>query len=100
MWHLPLLILFQSRVLPLLHISNKFVVYGTYWLWGLFVIFPLAFLSYILTEKPWMKLGDRWRGAIEKQRREKLKARAALPAPSLTTAGETNTVAPQEAVSR
>jgi peptidoglycan/LPS O-acetylase OafA/YrhL len=100
MWHLPLLILFQSRVLPLLHISNKFVAYSTYWLWGLFVIFPFAFLSYLLTEKPWMKQGDRWRGMIEKQHRERLKAQAALEASPLTPAGETNAAPPQEAVSR
>jgi peptidoglycan/LPS O-acetylase OafA/YrhL len=96
MWHLPLLILFQSQVLPLLHISNKFLAYSTYWVWGLLVIFPLAFLSYMLVEKPWMKLGDRWRGVIEKQHREKLKARAALPAPQ-PVVGE---AAPQEAVTR
>ena len=100
MWHLPLLILFQSRVLPLLHISNKFVAYSTYWLWGFIVIFPIAFLSFILTEKPWMKLGDRWRGQIEKQHRERLKARAALVSSTSVAVEETNTVAPKEAVSR
>ena len=100
MWHLPLLVLFELRVLPLLHISNKFLAYGTYWIWGFFVIFPLAFLSYMLVEKPWMTLGDRWRSAIEKQHREKLKARAALAIPSSIAVEEANAGAPQEAVSR
>jgi len=31
--------------------------------------------------EPWMTLGDRWRSTIEKQHREKLKARAALAIP-------------------
>jgi len=97
MWHLPLLILFQSQVLPLLHLTNKFAVYGTFWIWGIFVIFPFAFLSYMLIEKPWMKQGDRWRSVIEKKHREKLKA---LKLPQTEVADEANAAAPQEAMSR
>src|SRR5579863_9210440 len=99
MWHLPLLILYQSRVLPLFHISNKYLAYSTYWLWGLLVIFPFAFLSYLLVEKPWMKLGDRWLGQIEKQYSGRLKERAAVIAPS-AVGGDTSAVEPREAVSR
>ncbi len=100
MWHLPLLVLFQSRVLPLLHISNKYVAYGTYWLWGFCVIFPFAFLSYIVMEKPWMKLGDRWRTSIEKQHRARLKTKSELAVSSSTTVEATSATSPQEAVSR
>jgi peptidoglycan/LPS O-acetylase OafA/YrhL len=100
MWHLPLLVLFGTRILPLLHISNKFVVYGTYWIWGIFVVFPFAFLSFMLVEKPWMKLGDRWRAVIEKKHRERLKASAELISPSSIAVESANATAPQEAVSR
>jgi len=74
-WHLPLLVLFQSRVVPLLqglHL-NRFAIYSLYWIWVLVIIFPFAFLSYLIVEKPWMKLGDHWRVVIEKKHRETLK---------------------------
>ncbi|GAC1565274.1 MAG: hypothetical protein NVS3B14_02460 [Ktedonobacteraceae bacterium] len=94
MWHLPLLVLFLTRIVPLLHLTNKFAVYVSLWIWGIFVVFPFAFLSYMLVEKPWMKLGDRWRSVIEKKHREKLKTLAALATPQPAVAE----VAPQEAV--
>jgi len=78
-WHLPLLVLFQSRVMPLLQYLhlNRYATYSLYWLWVLLIIFPFAFLSYLIVEKPWMKLGDHWRIAIEKSHREKLKMQEA-----------------------
>ena len=72
-WHLPLLVLFQTRVIPMFHGLNRLAVYSMYWYWAIVVIFPFAFLSYLIIEKPWMKLGDSWRVAIEKKHREKLK---------------------------
>jgi len=74
-WHLPLLVLFQSRVMPLLQVlrMNRFEIYGLYWFWVLIVIFPFAFLSYLIVEKPWMKLGDHWRVVIEEKQHEKQK---------------------------
>ena len=74
-WHLPLLVLFQSRIVPLLqglHL-NRYAIYGLYWFWVLVIVFPFAFLSYLIVEKPWMKLGDHWRVVIEKKHRETLK---------------------------
>ncbi len=74
-WHLPLLVLFQTRVLPLFHLKNIYVIYAGYWLWAVFVIFPFAVFFYNVIEKPFMRLGDRWRKAIENKYAEKLKAR-------------------------
>ncbi|HWZ19938.1 MAG TPA: acyltransferase [Ktedonobacteraceae bacterium] len=74
-WHLPLLLLFQSRVLPMFHGLNRLATYSMYWYWAIAVIFPFAFLSYLIVERPWMRLGDRWRVVIEKKHREKLKMR-------------------------
>ncbi len=71
-WHLPLLLLLQSRVLPMFHGLNRFVTYGMFVYWAIAVIFPFAFLSYLIVERPWMRLGDRWRVEIEKRHREKL----------------------------
>jgi peptidoglycan/LPS O-acetylase OafA/YrhL len=74
-WHLPLLVLFQSRLAPLLqglHL-NRYEIYSLYWVWMLLFIFPFAFLSYLIVERPWMRLGDRWRVSIEKKHRETLK---------------------------
>jgi peptidoglycan/LPS O-acetylase OafA/YrhL len=78
-WHLPLLVLFQSRVMPLFQglNLNRYITYSLYWLWALAIIFPLAFLSYLIVEKPWMKLGDQWRLVLEKSHREKLKVQEA-----------------------
>ena len=69
-WHLALLVLFQSRVLPLFHLTNIYVIYLLYWLWVLLVIFPFALLSFLFIEKPFMRLGDRLRKTIEKKYRE------------------------------
>jgi peptidoglycan/LPS O-acetylase OafA/YrhL len=72
MWHLPLLDVFGTYVLPHFHIQNHYFAYSLYWIWALLVIFPVALLSYVMVEKPWMKLGDQWRRSIEKNHREKL----------------------------
>jgi peptidoglycan/LPS O-acetylase OafA/YrhL len=86
-WHLPLLVLFQSRIIPLLqglHL-NRYETYSLYWLWMLLVIFPFAFLSYLIVEKPWMKLGDHWRGIIQTKQREKLKLQEDRTSPQQTS---------------
>jgi peptidoglycan/LPS O-acetylase OafA/YrhL len=72
-WHLPLIVLFQTRVLPLIHGLNRYEIYSLLCVWVLLIVFPFAFLSYLIVEKPWMKLGDQWRFVIEKKHREKLK---------------------------
>lgn len=72
-WHLPLLIFFQSRVLPLFPgLSNPpsysldyYLAYMLSWLWALLVIIPFCFCYYVCIEKPGMKLGNRWRKTIE-----------------------------------
>lgn len=82
-WHLPLLVLFVTRVLPVFHLTNVYVIYLLYWLWVLLVIFPFSLLFFTLIEKPFMRLGDRLRNAIESKHFEKSKLReqAAQPAP-------------------
>lgn len=72
MWHLPLLDVFGTYVLPHFHIQNYYFAYSLYWVWALLVIFPVALLSYAIVEKPWMTLGDRWRRSIEKNHQERL----------------------------
>lgn len=78
MWHLPLLIFLQSEILPHLHGLNRYTTYGIFWLWALLVVLPFALLSYLVVEKPWMKLGDDWRRTIEKRAREHAARPAAL----------------------
>lgn len=99
MWHLPLLILFMSRVLPLFHGLNRYTTYGLFWLWALMVVFPFAFLSFILVEKPWMKLGEQWRRGIEKRHWEELKRREAALV-SKQEDGKEAASFPQEAITR
>jgi peptidoglycan/LPS O-acetylase OafA/YrhL len=73
-WHLPFLVLFQTRVLPHLHLKNIYVIYLGYWLWAVFVLFPFCVIFYNVVEKPFMRLGDYWRKIIEKKSAAKLKA--------------------------
>lgn len=102
-WHLPLLVLFQSRVVPLLqnlHL-NRYAIYSLFWLWVVVIIFPFSFLFYLLIEKPWMKLGDQWRGVLEKNQREELKRReAAVAHQQLMMEQESTSALPQEAVTK
>ncbi len=102
-WHLPLLVLFQSRVMPLLqglHL-NRFAIYSLYWVWVLLIIFPFSFLSYLIVEKPWMRLGDHWRVVIEKNHREKLKKQEDQAARQQTyTEQEVAPTLPQEAITK
>jgi len=99
MWHLPLLILFATRILPLFHSLNQYTTYSLHWLWALLVIFPFAFLSYLMVEKPWMKLGDQWRRVIEKNHREELKKREAQLSRQQALA-EQEAALPQEAITK
>ena len=68
-WHLPLLI-FLSQHLPT-HLAgmNRYTIYAINWVWVLVIIVPVAVLSYVLFEKPWMQLGDDLRRKIEKRHR-------------------------------
>jgi peptidoglycan/LPS O-acetylase OafA/YrhL len=103
MWHLPLLLLFETRVLPLFHSLNlnRYVSYSLFWLWALVIIFPFAFLSYLIIEKPWMKLGDQWRVVLEKNHREELKRpEAAVARQQVALEQGTATALPQEAVTK
>jgi peptidoglycan/LPS O-acetylase OafA/YrhL len=80
-WHLPLLTLFNTRVLPLLHVQNVYKIYSLYWLWVLLVIFPFALLFFTLVEKPFMRIGDRCRKVIERRYGAKREAPEASPTP-------------------
>src|SRR5260370_4521654 len=85
-WHLPLIVLFQMRVLPvffcnltypLAYNPQAFLIYGLYWLWLVVVIVPFCFFCYMFVEKPGMRLSDRWRKAIEARRRARLEEKTA-----------------------
>ncbi len=101
MWHLPLLVLFATRVLPLFHGLglNRYMTYSLYWLWALVIVFPFAFLSFLIVEKPWMKLGDQWRIALEKSYREKLRVQEAQSTRQQMVMEQENAL-PQEAITK
>jgi len=72
-----------------------------YWYWAIVVIFPFAFLSYLIVERPWMKLGDHWRIDIEKNHRKKLKMQEERVTRQETcVAQEDAPTLPQEAVTK
>jgi peptidoglycan/LPS O-acetylase OafA/YrhL len=102
-WHIPLLVLFQSRIMPLLQglQLNRYESYSLYWVWMLLIIFPFAFLFYLLVERPWIRLGDRWRISIEKKHREILKMRGEQGTRQETgTEQEGAFTLPQEAITK
>jgi len=72
-WHLPLLQLFESLLARLPGLPF-YAGYALYWVWAALVIVPFCLLTYIFIEKPGMKLGDRWRKAIEARHRTRFQA--------------------------
>lgn len=78
-WHLPFIVLFQTRILPLLSISNGLLAYALYWVWALVVIIPFCLLYYTFVEKPGMKLGDRWRKVLEARARSRISSTSEVP---------------------
>lgn len=70
-WHLPL---FQFLGFLLAYIPGLpfYPGYALYWVWAVVVIVPFCLFVYILIEKPGMKLGDRWRKAIEARHKARL----------------------------
>lgn len=72
-WHLPLLQLLEALLARLPGLPF-YAGYALYWVWAAFVIVPFCLLTYILIEKPGMKLGDRWRKAIEARHKAHLQA--------------------------
>jgi len=77
-WHLPLIVLFQARVQPLLPPMNRFVTYGLYWVWLCVAIIPFCILYYAFIERPGIKLGDQWRKKIELRYQTRVKERDAV----------------------
>ncbi|MGI9059912.1 MAG: acyltransferase family protein [Ktedonobacteraceae bacterium] len=60
MWHLPLLVFFMTHVDRYIPSGNHFLVYSLYWLWIACIIIPFCYLSFLLVEKPWIKIGSRF----------------------------------------
>src|SRR5258708_16524206 len=60
MWHLPLLVLFATRVLPYIHGLNRYTSYSLYLLWVLLLVFPFAFLSFLIVKKTCLLLVYHW----------------------------------------
>src|SRR5436305_5777050 len=100
-WHLPLLLLFQSLVLSMFHGLNRLATYSMYWYWAIVVIFPFAFLSYLIVERPWMRLGDKWRVVIEKKHRDMLNVQEMqTPAQESYSERKGTPELPQEAITK
>ncbi|MGI9062022.1 MAG: acyltransferase family protein [Ktedonobacteraceae bacterium] len=66
MWHLPLILIFLNYVGKHLKGWNIAVVFGMYWGWVALIVVPFSFLMFMLVEKPWMRLGERFRQPIRK----------------------------------
>ncbi len=60
-WHLPLLDFYHDKIVPHLNLSGARSIYLSYWLWVLICVIPVATASYLLVERPWMKLRARTR---------------------------------------
>ena len=58
-WHLPLLLLFHTYVVPLILHWRGYMVYGTYWIFVIAVVIPFSKLFYRLLEQPGIDFG-RW----------------------------------------
>lgn len=67
MWHIPLLGIFLTYILPHLHLSYG-LAFALCWAWVVFVILPFTVVFYLLIEKPWMEVSDR---LLRNKRRQK-----------------------------
>lgn len=65
-WHLPIMTLFETRVIPLFVQKGTLDFYALTGISVLLVTFPFCLCVYIWIEKPWIKRSDRWRRQIEK----------------------------------
>lgn len=70
MWHLPLIGFFLTNVGIHLQGWSPALVWVIYWGWVLVVVIPISLLSYLLVEKPWIRLGERFRPHTERPRTE------------------------------
>ncbi len=72
-WHLPLIVLFQTQILqPFFPHLNHYIAYLLYWVWVFIVIVPFCVLYYAFIERPGIRLGDRWRKTIEVHRNARM----------------------------
>jgi peptidoglycan/LPS O-acetylase OafA/YrhL len=69
-WHLPLMT-FGHYLMPGYDHWNKFAAYGFDWAWMILVALPFCILLYALIERPGMKIGSRWRKALEARYRSR-----------------------------
>ncbi|HEY0755712.1 MAG TPA: acyltransferase [Ktedonobacteraceae bacterium] len=84
-WHLPMLQLFEF-LLTLFPGLNFYAGYLLSWAWILLVVFPFCLCYYIVVEKPGIKLGDRWRKALEARYKDRLQQVQVSVSESQTTA--------------
>lgn len=72
-WHLPILTFGRSLIPNYAHL-NKYLAYTFGWVWIIVVAVPFCVLYYAFIERLGMKLGDRWRKALEARHRAALKS--------------------------
>jgi peptidoglycan/LPS O-acetylase OafA/YrhL len=65
MWHLPLLDFYHEKIVPHLNLGGDRITYLSYWVWVLICVIPVATASYLLVERPWMKLRAKARKKTE-----------------------------------
>jgi len=72
MWHVPLIAFIANNFIGELHGWHRSIEYGILWGWVLAVVFPVSFLSFILIEKPFVRLGEKVRRAtLDKRKQER-----------------------------
>lgn len=59
MWHLPLLNFFRNTLLPQQMQKQVYPTYFYYWAWAITAVVLVATASYLLIEKPWLRLAKR-----------------------------------------
>ncbi|MGH2507534.1 MAG: acyltransferase family protein [Ktedonobacteraceae bacterium] len=67
-WHLPILT-FGHYLIPNTIFPNKYIAYLFCWVWIIVVAVPFCALYYAFVERPGIKLGNRWRQALEARHR-------------------------------
>ena len=72
-WHLPILIDFIDRIIPLMATWKHLFVYLLFWLCALFIAIPFSCAFYLWIEQPWIRIGNRKRRSAEQPKSAKAK---------------------------
>ncbi len=72
MWHVPLIAFFADIFIKSLHGWHRSAEYAAMWGWVVAVVIPISLLSFLLIEKPFIRLGEKVRRFLDSRKQARL----------------------------